>query len=153
MQNAGMIGEQDAAGRNHSLRDLQQTAHEPVDDDLTPTPVPSIRIGTPQQTSSHTAALIGTANAVLADMASGAGMTQIPDFIPAGYTPIRFGQARNHVGNTVRVVGHDGTHHLGRLIHAEPGILFFERQVSGGTFSYDIKPTDVTKLYVLSSER
>jgi hypothetical protein len=104
-------------------------------------------------TSTETTGLIGNANAMLAAMVSQDSLPPIDaELGPKGFDRIETAQAQRHLGQTVRLVSKTGAEYTGRLISVRSDVLFFERQVAGGTFSYDLRASDVARLYVLQTE-
>jgi hypothetical protein len=71
-----------------------------------------------------------------------------PDAVPAGYTVVSFNEAQGYVGRRVRVLDGDGTLHEGLLSHADGGRLTLERDLGGGTVSYELNSRDVRSVQV-----
>ena len=71
-----------------------------------------------------------------------------PAAVPAGYTLVSFGEANVYLGRRVRVLDDEGNLHQGTLSEASRGKLVIEREMSGGTVSYELKPSDVRSLQI-----
>jgi len=86
------------------------------------------------------------ASALLGGAGTGGG--NLSDLVPPGFHVVPVDQAAQHLGKNIRVVSKTGQEIRGKLTEAEPGMLLVERNLSGGTVTFEMAARDIQTLLV-----
>jgi len=69
---------------------------------------------------------------------------------PARYVPVPLSEAKDHVGSSVLVTNHDGLSQQCALVGVSGTTLHFEKQIPGGSMSFEIPSSEIRSLQVLA---